>query len=121
MNEAPESSPQQTVTVPLNKDLSDLIPFEIFEYIISLLPNHLPTLKNCTLTCRAWLQPSWKRLFAGRIVLVHRKNIDRLLEIIERNAHSDSLTIIRFIERVAIEQGGSSRLIRNEGNQERMT
>ncbi|KIK70250.1 hypothetical protein GYMLUDRAFT_67492 [Collybiopsis luxurians FD-317 M1] len=94
-------------TVPLNKELSDLIPIEIFEYIISYL-DHKPTLKSCSLTCRAWLQASWKNLFLGSVLLVHRKNFHDILGIIERNTHS--LTMIRFVEGLLLEQGGSSRL-----------
>ncbi|KAJ4468869.1 hypothetical protein J3R30DRAFT_1618861 [Lentinula aciculospora] len=92
---------------PLSKNLTDLIPFEIYEYIISFL-DHTPTLKSCSLTCRDWLQASWKRLLAGSTILVHRGNINDLLEIVERNAHF--ITIIRFIEALHLEQGGSARL-----------
>ncbi|KAJ3980354.1 hypothetical protein F5890DRAFT_1557771 [Lentinula detonsa] len=94
-------------TTPLSEELTDLIPHEIHEYIISFL-DHTPTLKSCSLTCRAWLQASWKHLLAGRTLVVHRENIEDLLEIVKRNLHS--LTIIRFVEGLYVEQGGSLRL-----------
>ncbi|KAJ4464011.1 hypothetical protein C8J55DRAFT_567143 [Lentinula edodes] len=97
----------QYPTTSLSKELTQLIPIEIYEYIISFL-DHSPTSKSCSLTCRSWLQASWKRLFAGTILMVHRENIDDLLEIVERDAHF--MTIIRFVRGLYLEQGGSLRL-----------
>ncbi|KAJ3974943.1 hypothetical protein EV361DRAFT_891916 [Lentinula raphanica] len=94
-------------TTPLSGELTELIPHEIYDYIISFLDDGL-TLKSCSLTCRAWLKTSWKCLFAGESLVVHRDNIYDLLEIIERDIHT--VTIIRFVERLYIEQGGSRRL-----------
>ncbi|KAF5390028.1 hypothetical protein D9757_003887 [Collybiopsis confluens] len=85
----------------------NVIPIEIYEYIISFI-DHKPTLKSCSLTCRAWLQTSWKTLFWHSVLLIHRRNIHSILEIIERDAHFP--TIIRFIQGLLLEQGGSNRL-----------
>ncbi|KAJ3887551.1 hypothetical protein GG344DRAFT_80631 [Lentinula edodes] len=94
--------------VPLPRELSDLIPTDIYELIISFL-NHDPvTLKFCSLTCKSWLWPSWKTLFQSRTIHIHRKNIDDFLKLINLNAHT--ITIIRFIQHLHIEQGGSKRL-----------
>ncbi|KAJ3821503.1 hypothetical protein EV361DRAFT_399842 [Lentinula raphanica] len=94
-------------SIPRKLTILDL-PTEIHEHIVSFL-NHLPSLKSCSLTCKAWLRPSWKALFAHCTVLVHRLNIDAFLELITLNNLNEDLTIIPFIRRLYIEQGGSNR------------
>ncbi|KAJ3842997.1 hypothetical protein F5878DRAFT_606126 [Lentinula raphanica] len=84
------------------------LPTEIHEHIASFL-NHLPSFKSCSLTCKAWLRPSWKALFEHCTVLVHRRNIDAFLELITLNNLNEDLTIIPFIRHLYIEQGGSNR------------
>ncbi|KAJ3807598.1 hypothetical protein F5876DRAFT_67989 [Lentinula aff. lateritia] len=100
--------PPMEQPVPLPRELSDLIPTDIYELIISFLNQDPVTLKFCSLTCRSWLWPSWKTLFQSRTIHIHRKNIDDFLKLIILNAHT--LTIIRFIQHLHIEQGGSKRL-----------
>ncbi|KIK64345.1 hypothetical protein GYMLUDRAFT_39896 [Collybiopsis luxurians FD-317 M1] len=102
--------------VSLSRELADLIPIDIYEHIISFIFHPL-TLKNCSQTCRAWLRPSWKNLFGHSIVRIHRKNVDNFLELVDRN--TQFVTIIRFIQLLHIEQGGSNRLpISKSGLQE---
>ncbi|KAF9069497.1 hypothetical protein BDP27DRAFT_1363330 [Rhodocollybia butyracea] len=96
-----------TATVPLSTNTTDLIPLEIYEHIISFLDDR-SSLKSCSLTCKSWHLTSWKLLFGECAILIHRNNIDKFLEIVERDAHS--VTIIRFIRKLRIEQGGSPRV-----------
>ncbi|KAJ3893607.1 hypothetical protein GG344DRAFT_74853 [Lentinula edodes] len=97
---------------PLSQKLSDSIPIEIHEYIISHVDS-TSTLKNCSLTCRAWLRASWRNLFSQRRIVVDRTNFESFLEIIELD--SLSVTIIRFIRSLHIEQGESWLLYRSTG------
>ncbi|KAJ3730192.1 hypothetical protein C8R42DRAFT_714896 [Lentinula raphanica] len=96
-----------SIQFPRKLTILDL-PTEIHEHIASFL-NHLPSLKSCSLTCKAWLRPSWKALFEHCTVLVHRRNIDAFLELITLNNLNEDLTIVPFIRRLYIEQGGSNR------------
>lgn len=96
-----------TATVPLNTNTTDLIPLEIYEHIISFLDDTF-SLKSCSLTCKSWYLTSWKLLFGKRGILIHRNNIDKFLEIVERDAHS--VTIVRFIRGLRLEQGSSPRV-----------
>ncbi|KAJ3731617.1 hypothetical protein DFJ43DRAFT_1155298 [Lentinula guzmanii] len=95
----------------LRPELSDLLPTEIYEHIISFL-YHPFTLKSCSLTCKAWLRPSWKALFELCTIRIHRKNIDAFLEFVELDART--LTFIRLIQHLHVEQGGSKRLPMSE-------
>ncbi|KAJ4468865.1 hypothetical protein J3R30DRAFT_3554884 [Lentinula aciculospora] len=97
---------------PLSLELSGSTPIEIYELIIYHM-NSASTLKNCSLTCRAWLQASWRNLFFRRRIVVDRTNFEAFLELIELD--SRAVTIIRFIRSLHIEQGDSWLLYRSTG------
>ncbi|KAF5351479.1 hypothetical protein D9757_012878 [Collybiopsis confluens] len=86
-----------------------VVPLEIHEHIISFIRD-LSALKSCSLTCGAWLQAGWRKLFEHSIVRIHRNNIDDFLQLVDRNSQSISQTIIPYIQSLHIEQGGSGRL-----------
>ncbi|KAJ3793744.1 hypothetical protein GGU11DRAFT_748640 [Lentinula aff. detonsa] len=100
------------LTKALSQELSDSIPIEIYEYIIAHMDS-TSALKNCSLTCRAWLQASWKNIFSRRRIVVDCNNCEAFLQLIELDRHS--VTIIRFIRSLHIEQGDSRLLFRSTG------
>ncbi|KAJ3824216.1 hypothetical protein F5880DRAFT_409706 [Lentinula raphanica] len=99
-------------TKPLSQDLLDLIPNEIYDSIISHISS-TSALKNCSLTCKAWLQASWKNLFSRRTIVVDCNNFEAFLQLIELD--TQSITIIRYIRFLHIEQGDSRLLYRSTG------
>ncbi|KAJ3762341.1 hypothetical protein EV360DRAFT_79416 [Lentinula raphanica] len=99
-------------TKPLSQELLDLIPIEIYDSIISHISS-TSALKNCSLTCKAWLQASWRNLFSRRTIVVDCNNFEAFLQLIELD--TQSITIIRYIRFLHIEQGDSRLLYRSTG------
>ncbi|KAF5356581.1 hypothetical protein D9758_008196 [Tetrapyrgos nigripes] len=93
---------------PLPRSLTDLIPLEIYEEILSQLSSSPLTLNSCCLVCKAWIPASRYWLFSASKVLVLRTNVDAFLRLVNRR--DDPFSIIPFIQHLALEQGGSHRL-----------
>ncbi|KAK7439860.1 hypothetical protein VKT23_017430 [Stygiomarasmius scandens] len=88
--------------------LTNLIPPEIYDQIISHLSKDRLSLNSCCLVCKAWLPTSRYWLFATSKVTVLRTNVDRFLELVDNRCNPCS--IAPFIQHLVLEQGGSNRL-----------
>jgi hypothetical protein len=93
---------------PLPCALTDLIPLEIYDEIISHLLKTPSTLSSCSLVCKAWFPASRFWLFSVSKVIVFRTNADGFLRLVGRK--DDPFSIIPFIQHLVLEQGGSHRL-----------
>ncbi|KAI0700817.1 hypothetical protein C8T65DRAFT_831448 [Cerioporus squamosus] len=68
-----------------------IIPFELQELVIDLVDDSwdhdtvTATLLSCTLTCRAWLPPSRRRLYHSLFLRNTRTRLDKLVDLIDRD------------------------------------
>ncbi|THU89920.1 hypothetical protein K435DRAFT_277387 [Dendrothele bispora CBS 962.96] len=73
-----------TTSRPLPPSLTDSIPSEIYDHILSHLLNDRLSLTSCCLVCKAWLPLSRRWLFSASKVTVLRANVKAFLELIDR-------------------------------------
>ncbi|THU89919.1 hypothetical protein K435DRAFT_277350 [Dendrothele bispora CBS 962.96] len=93
---------------PLPRSLTELIPPETYDQILSHLRGSRSSLISCCLVCKAWLPASRHWLFSTSKVTVLRTNANAFLELVNRR--NETFTIIPLIQHLILEQGGSHRL-----------